>query len=142
MALFNFLKKNSKEKERFSKKQKNKKALKKAASFEYADNKNSAPVFPQKLIDQTDSVLVLKSPHITEKSVLMNEKGAYVFKVEERSNKIIIKKAIEKLYSVHVEKVNITKSPAKKIFVKGKWGMRSGFKKAAVYLKKGEKIEI
>ena len=86
--------------------------------------------------------LSILNPHITEKSTLLSESGVYVFKVSPRSNKVIIKRAISELYNVVPEKVNIVSVPSKSRRVRGKRGTRSGYKKALVYLKKGDKIEI
>ena len=86
--------------------------------------------------------LILVKPHITEKGTLLKEKNQYVFSVERRAAKTEIKKAIENLYKVKVEKVMTLKKPAKKIFTKNKEGLKPGFKKAVVKLKKGQKIEL
>jgi len=43
---------------------------------------------------------------------------------------------------VKPEKVRVAAIPAKKVFVRGKKGVKSGGKKAYVYLKKGDKIEL
>jgi len=73
---------------------------------------------------------------------ILNERGVYVFKVKPRSNKITIKNAIEKLYGVSVNKVRVIPTPSKEKFIRGKWGRKPGYKKAVVYLQKGEKIEF
>ena len=84
----------------------------------------------------------MNKPHITEKSGLLNERAVYVFKVKPRGNKITIKNAIEKLYGVSVNKVRVIPTPSKEKFIRGKWGRKPGYKKAVVYLQKGEKIEF
>jgi len=81
-------------------------------------------------------------PHLTEKSSLMAEINKYVFQVADGANKIEIKKAIEKMYKVKVEKVAIGVKPAKTRRVGRHEGEKSGFKKAIVTLKKGDKIDI
>ncbi len=50
---------------------------------------------------------ILKSPLVTEKVSSLNEKGKYGFIVEITANKVEIKNAVEKMYGVNVEKVNI-----------------------------------
>lgn len=139
MAILNFFKKN-KEKERFLKKKKEKglPAVQKTEIVKTSDKKSSA----RGKDNFKEDALVLDSPYITEKSAAGSDQGVYVFKISPRANKIMAKKAVEKMYNVHVEKVNILRKPTKKIFVKGKWGRKTGFKKAVVYLKKGENIEI
>lgn len=87
------------------------------------------------------SKIIIK-PHITEKSNFLNETGVYVFKVSDDSNKIMITSAIKELYKVKPVKVNIINIPPSRVFLRGKRGTTPGFKKAIVYLKKGEKIEI
>jgi len=83
------------------------------------------------------------APHITEKATLLAEKeNQYVFKVAPDANKIEIKKAIEELYGVKVEKVRIVKVPKKKRRRGRIEGWRKGYKKAIVEIKEGQKIEI
>ena len=76
----------------------------------------------------------------------MSSLNKYVFKVSFDANKTEIKKAIEKMYNVKVEKVNIIHIPGKKRRlgrIEG-WrkGLKRGFKKAIVTLRKGDKIEV
>ena len=89
------------------------------------------------------NALIIKKPRITEKSGIQSEMlGVYTFEVTAEANKKNITKAIKEIYKVTPVKVNITHLPAKKVFSRGKVGMRSGVKKAVVYLKKGDKIEF
>ncbi len=87
-------------------------------------------------------IKTIKKPRITEKVSLLAERGAYVFEVTALATKNEIKKEIEKLYKVKPIKVNVITVPRKKIMMRGKIGIRGGGKKAIVYLKKGDKIEI
>ncbi len=82
------------------------------------------------------------SPYLTEKTALLNGGGQYAFKVFKKANKIDIKKAIEQLYSVHVEKVRIILIPSKRRQLGRFEGEKKGFKKAIVRLRRGEKIEV
>jgi len=82
------------------------------------------------------------SPRITEKSALVSEKSAYTFNVKENANKSEIKKAIKMLYGVDAVKISITPIKSKTVFRRGKFGTKTGGKKAVVYLKKGEKISF
>ena len=84
----------------------------------------------------------LKSPHITEKATALSSQNQYVFKVEKKSNKTEIKKAIEEVYGVGVLNVNIINIPRKKRRLGRIEGFKPGYKKAIVKLKEGEKIEI
>lgn len=85
---------------------------------------------------------IIKNPRVTEKASFSAEQNVYTFDIAESANKTEIKKAIFALYKVHPVKVNILSIPRKKVFQKGKAGMRGGGRKAFVYLKKGDKIEI
>lgn len=85
---------------------------------------------------------VLVRPHITEKASVSAERGVFVFEVSPRAGKHDIMTAVQATYGVTPVKVNIVRSPAKAVFAKGKSGMKSGYKKAMVYLKKGDTIEI
>ena len=85
---------------------------------------------------------IIKNGRVTEKGSSAAEQGVYTFDVLPSANKTEIKKAIFALYKVKPVKVNILMVPAKSIFVKGKAGIKTGGKKALVFLKKGDKIEI
>ncbi len=88
------------------------------------------------------TAIVIDAPHISEKATFLQEEDKYVFRISKRANKIEVKKAIEDLYKVKVENVNIVNVPAKKKMWRGKPGYGSGYKKAIVTIKKGQKIEI
>lgn len=90
--------------------------------------------------EKKDKNPIIKNPRITEKAALSSEKGVYTFDVATDTNKSEIIKAIKTLYKVTPVKVNIIKNPAKRVFVRGNWGVKGGIKKAVVYLKKGDKI--
>ncbi len=85
---------------------------------------------------------LIKKPRVTEKASLAFEQNVYTFDVTASANKTEIKKAIFSLYKVKPVKVNIVNIPAKQIMSKGKAGVKQGGKKAIVYLKKGDKIEL
>ena len=85
---------------------------------------------------------VIIGPRITEKAAYATEKNIYVFNVERDANKIQIKKAIKDQYKVTPVKVAIVVSKPKNVTFRGKPGKQNGFKKAMVYLKKGDTIEI
>jgi large subunit ribosomal protein L23 len=87
--------------------------------------------------------MVLIKPRITEKASFKAEMdNVFVFEVTKDSNKKSISKAVSELYKVNPVRVNITTNPSKNVFVRGKKGVKSGVKKAYVYLKKGDKIEL
>ena len=86
---------------------------------------------------------VLRSPRITEKASMHMERGVYVFLVAPHATKNDIGKAIQETYGVFPRKINMTKIPAK-IIISGRRvrGVKPGGKKAYVYLRAGEKIEV
>jgi large subunit ribosomal protein L23 len=85
---------------------------------------------------------VILAPVITEKSTLLSEYNAVVFKVSEDATKPAIKAAVEALFDVKVTKVNtmITKGKTKRW--KGKPYTRSDVKKAIVTLAEGQSIDV
>ena len=85
---------------------------------------------------------VVLAPHITEKSTMVSEYNAVVFKVANGASKPEIKAAIEALFNVTVTKVNtiLTKGKTKKW--KGTPYKRSDSKKAIVTLAAGQSIDI
>ena len=82
------------------------------------------------------------APHVTEKTTSGNTLNKYVFRVANTANKPEIKKAVEELYKVKVEKVNIVSVPFRLRRVGRKIGRRPGYKKASVRLVSGHKIEF
>jgi large subunit ribosomal protein L23 len=89
---------------------------------------------------------VLKKPLVTEKVSALNEKGRYGFIVDINANKVEIRKAVEKLYSVNVKSVNTMNVMGK---VKARYtktglqiGRRPNYKKAIVTLAEGEVIDF
>jgi len=87
---------------------------------------------------------VLKRPRITEKASLHLEQSAYLFDVDSDATKRDVARAVFALYSVMPRKVRIVSYPAKekRNMRTGKRGVKSGGKKAYVYLKKGESITV
>ncbi|MES3005726.1 MAG: 50S ribosomal protein L23 [Patescibacteria group bacterium] len=91
---------------------------------------------------QKHSNQVLKKPRITEKATLVTDKNQYVFVVTSDATKASVAKAVEQVYKVKPTAVNIVRIPAKKVIIRGRRGMKSSMKKAYVYLKKGDKIDL
>ena len=85
---------------------------------------------------------VVLAPHITEKSTMLSDQNAVVFKVASGASKPEIKAAVEALFNVSVVGVNtmITKGKSKRW--KGKPYQRSDVKKAIVTLADGQSIDI
>jgi large subunit ribosomal protein L23 len=85
---------------------------------------------------------IIIGPRITEKAGMTAEQGVYVFDVSKRANTTEVAKAIKALYGVAPAKVRMAKVPSKRVIVRGKGGVKSGGKKAYVYMPKGKTIEI
>ena len=82
------------------------------------------------------------SPMVTEKSTNMSEQNKIVFKVPAGSNKINLKKNIEKIFKVNITKINIINKQNRTKITRGKKVRVSGFKKAIITLKKGQSIDL
>jgi large subunit ribosomal protein L23 len=85
---------------------------------------------------------VVLAPHITEKSTMLSEHNAVVFKVASGASKPEIKEAIEALFDVKVTGVNTVVTKGKSKRWKGKPYQRSDFKKAIVTLAEGQTIDV
>ena len=86
---------------------------------------------------------VLISPILSEKSVTMKDaENRYSFVVHQKATKPEIKKAIETLFKVKVEKVRTANVPGKLHRVGRHEGYRSDWKKAMVTVKAGQKIDV
>jgi large subunit ribosomal protein L23 len=89
---------------------------------------------------------VLRRPLITEKSNYQSGKlNQYVFEVAKDATKELVKEAIETIFDVTVERVNVINVPAKRtrrmrsrrVMVR-----RSGYKKAVITVAQGQSISI
>jgi|SRR5690349_9733817 large subunit ribosomal protein L23 len=96
---------------------------------------------PQAAVDARHYDIVL-APHITEKSTMLSETNAVVFKVAPRATKPEIKAAIEALFNVKVTNVNTIVSKGKTKRWKGKPYQRSDVKKAIITLAEGNSIDV
>ena len=85
---------------------------------------------------------IVLAPHITEKSTMLSENNAVVFKVAPGATKPEIKAAVEALFNVKVTGVNTMVTKGKSKRWKGKPYQRSDFKKAIVTLAEGQSIDI
>ena len=87
-----------------------------------------------------DSLII--SPRLTEKASILSSGNIYTFNVVEKATKTNIAKEIEKKYKIKPVKVTISNNPREKVFSRGKIGYKSGFKKAFVFFKKGDVINL
>ncbi len=91
----------------------------------------------------------MREPYQVVKNLLRTEKGTelmaqnkYLFEVDSRSNKIEIKKAVEDIYRVKVNKVNIVSMRGKEKRVRYKRGRTPDWKKAIITLEEGNTIDV
>ncbi|MHD0397064.1 50S ribosomal protein L23 [Staphylococcus simulans] len=80
---------------------------------------------------------VLKRPVITEKSSEAMAEDKYTFDVDTRANKTQVKIAVEEIFDVKVDKVNIVNYKAKKKRMGRYQGYTNRRRKAIVKLKEG-----
>lgn len=86
---------------------------------------------------------IVLEPRVTEKSTLVAEKyNQFVFKVLKSATKPEIKNAVELLFKVEVESVQVTNVKGKKKVFKREPGKRPDWKKAYVKLKPGFDIDF
>lgn len=86
---------------------------------------------------------VIKKPVISSKSVMLFERfGKLTFEVVKVANKLMVQKAIEKIWNVKVDNVRIINIRGKKKVFAQRSFITSDKKKAIVTLQKGHKIDI
>ncbi len=86
---------------------------------------------------------VLLAPLLTEKGTVLKEKdNKVVFRVARDANKIEIKKAVEEVLKVKVDRVTTINYKGKKKRLGRFEGKRPDWKKAIVTLKEGEKLDF
>ena len=90
-----------------------------------------------------DPYRVIQTPLLTEKCHDLKEKHNQVaFRVDRGANKVQIKEAVEKIFKVKVQRVNVMNMQGKTKRLGRNTGKRADWKKAVVTLMPGEKIEI
>jgi len=85
---------------------------------------------------------VLLAPVVSEKSYSQIADRKYTFKVHKDAHRTQVRQAVEQLFGVQVEAVNIVKvqpKPKRRGVTKG---TRPGWKKAVVRVREGQTIEI
>ncbi len=86
---------------------------------------------------------VIRHPVITEKaSDAKDLQNKVVFAVDKKATKLDVKKAVEDVFKVKIEKVNILNVKPKPKRMGLYKGTRPGYKKAMVTLAKGDSIEV
>ncbi|XFA98285.1 50S ribosomal protein L23 [Candidatus Izemoplasma sp. B36] len=89
-----------------------------------------------------DKYRIIKRPIVSEKTTKLAEERKYTFEVDKRANKIQIKEAVETIFGVKVEKVNVINGKAKPKRVGQYSGLTAAVTKAIVTLAEGNSIDI
>lgn len=87
---------------------------------------------------------VIIRPRVTEKAVRQNDQNVYTFVVRRDATKHTVADAVRSLFKVTPVKVNIVNKPPRQFMsrAKGRTLHVNGMKKAYVYLKKGDRIDV
>ncbi|WP_349431776.1 50S ribosomal protein L23 [Methylomarinum sp. Ch1-1] len=94
-------------------------------------------------IEQSQLANVLLAPIVSEKSSLAAEQdNSFVFKVQKSATKLQVKKAVELMFEVEVDSVQVLNVKGKVKRFGRTLGKRSDWKKAYVKLKAGHDIEF
>ena len=96
----------------------------------------------QKATYQKSVTHVIFNPRITEKATQVADNNVYTFNILPNATKTQVKEAVQSLYKVTPVKVNVVKLRQRNVVVRGKRGVQAGGRKAYVFLKKGDKIEL
>lgn len=112
-----------------------KKVVEEAAPKAVAPAKPSAP---------SDITSVIVKPRITEKAAILGDKNVYTFEVKKGATKYEIRDAVKALYNVTPDRIRIVNKQPRHFMsrTRGRDMMENGLRKAYVYLKKGDRIEL
>jgi large subunit ribosomal protein L23 len=91
-----------------------------------------------------DVASALVKPRITEKAALLLEKNVYTFEIPKGATKYDVRDAIKSLYKVTPTQIRIVNRVPRHYMskMKGRKMMVHGLRKAYVYLKKGDRIDL
>ena len=86
---------------------------------------------------------IIRAPRVSEKTARLQEvSNQYVFEVATDATKADIKVAVEKLFEVKVEAVNVVNVKGKNKSFKFRQGRRGDWRKAYVKLAEGQSIDV
>ena len=86
---------------------------------------------------------VLRAPRVSEKTARLQElSNQYVFEVSNEATKADVKAAVEQLFDVKVEAVNVVNVKGKSKAFKFRQGRRGDWRKAYVTLADGQSIDV
>ena len=84
----------------------------------------------------------LRAPHISEKAARLAESNQYVFVVAPVATKADVRAAVEQMFDVKVEQVNLVNTKGKAKSFRSRAGSRQGKRKAYVRLADGQTIDV
>lgn len=82
------------------------------------------------------------APRVTEKASMQSNQNAFTFVVSGDATKLALRDEIKRDYKVTPRAINIVNIPRQWTFIRGKLGHKQGYKKAVVFLKKGDTISL
>ncbi|WP_440221698.1 50S ribosomal protein L23 [Dokdonella sp. MW10] len=85
---------------------------------------------------------VLRAPLVSEKTARAQETNQYVFEVALTATKADVKEAVEQLFNVKVEAVNVVNLKGKTKSFRQRAGTRGNKRKAYVRLGDGQSIDV
>jgi len=86
---------------------------------------------------------ILRAPRVSEKTARLQElTNQYVFEVSNGATKADVKAAVEQLFSVKVEAVNVVNVKGKNKSFRNRGGRRGDWRKAYVRLADGQAIDV
>jgi large subunit ribosomal protein L23 len=85
---------------------------------------------------------VLRAPRISEKSARLAEHNQYVFEVAANATKSDVKAAVEQLFDVSVQSVNMANIKGKLKLFRFRAGRKANVRKAYVRLAEGQSIDV
>ena len=86
---------------------------------------------------------VIRAPRVSEKTARLQEvSNQYVFEVSKTATKSDVKSAVEQLFNVKVESVNVLNVKGKIKSFRSREGRRGDWRKAYVRLAEGQSIDV
>ena len=86
---------------------------------------------------------VIRAPRVSEKTARLQEvSNQYVFEVATTATKADVKAAIEQIFEVKVESVNVVNVKGKQKAFRSRMGRRGDWRKAYVTLAEGQAIDV
>ena len=85
---------------------------------------------------------VIRAPRVSEKTARIQEDNQYVFEVALIATKSDVKSAVDSLFSMKIESVNVLNVKGKTKSFKNRAGRRGDWRKAYVCLAEGQSIDV